>query len=173
MQTQAKIVEITERYPAEKRFSLAIMQDIQRELNYIPPEALPLIKQHVGASEGQLYALATFYKALSLKPKGRHVIKLCDGTACHLRGTPNLISGVKRHLGIDPGDTTEDGEFSLELVNCVGSCALAPVMIIDDTYYSKVTVESLPRILDACRETSGASEHAEQDAEARGGGSHE
>jgi NADH-quinone oxidoreductase subunit E len=169
MQTESKILEITARYPAEKRFSLAIMQDIQRELNYIPPEALPLIKQHVGTSEGQLYALATFYKALSLKPKGRHVIKLCDGTACHLRGTPNLVSGVKRHLGIEPGETTEDGEFSLELVNCVGSCALAPVMIVDETYYSKVTVESLPRILDACRETSRPSEQVEPDAEGSGG----
>jgi NADH-quinone oxidoreductase subunit E len=170
MQIQAKILEITARYPAEKRFSLAIMQDIQRELNYIPPEALPLIKQHVGASEGQLYALATFYKALSLKPKGRHIIKLCDGTACHLRGAPNLISGIKRHLGIDPGDTTADGEFSLELVNCVGSCALAPVMIIDETYYSKVTVESLPRILDACREAADPSEQDEQGRGGPGGG---
>lgn len=143
-----RIKEITHAYPPEKRFALAIMQDIQREFNYIPEDALPLIKERVGTSEGQLYAIATFYKALSLKPKGKHIIKLCDGTACHMRGAPNLVGGVERHLGITAGERTEDGQFSLELVNCVGSCALAPVMLVGETYYSKVTMESLPGILD-------------------------
>jgi NADH-quinone oxidoreductase subunit E len=152
METESRIQEITARYPAERRFSLAIMQDIQRELNYVPPEALPLIREHVGATEGQLYAIATFYKALSLKPKGKHIIKLCDGTACHMRGASNLVGGVQRHLGIGPGERSADGQFSLELVNCVGSCALAPVMIVDETYYSKVTMESLPSILDSYKE---------------------
>lgn len=146
---EAKIKEIAHSYPPEKRFALAIMQDIQREFNYIPQTALPLIKERVGTSEGQLYALATFYKALSLKPKGKHIIKLCDGTACHMRGTPNLVGGIQRHLGIGPDETTEDGQFSLELVNCVGSCALAPVMIVGETYYAQVTMEALPGILDA------------------------
>lgn len=145
---EARIREITQEYPPEKRFALAIMQDIQREFNYIPEDALPLIKERVGTSEGQLYAIATFYKALSLKPKGKHIIKLCDGTACHMRGAPNLVGGVERHLGITAGERTEDGQFSLELVNCVGSCALAPVMLVDSTYYGKVTMESLPGILD-------------------------
>ncbi len=145
---EAKIKEITQSYPSEKRFALAIMQDIQREFNYIPQEAFSLIKERVGTSEGQLFALATFYKALSLSPKGKHIIKLCDGTACHMKGTPNLVGGIRRHLGIGPDESTEDGQFSLELVNCVGSCALAPVMIVDETYYAKVTMEELPRILD-------------------------
>jgi NADH-quinone oxidoreductase subunit E len=152
MEIESRIQEITARYPAERRFSLAIMQDIQRELNYVPPEALPLIREHVGATEGQLYAIATFYKALSLKPKGKYIIKLCDGTACHMRGASNLVGGVQRHLGIGPGERSADGQFSLELVNCVGSCALAPVMIVDETYYSKVTMESLPGILDSYKE---------------------
>lgn len=146
---ETRIQEITHSYPPEQRFALAIMQDIQREFNYIPEDALPLIKERVGTSEGQLYAIATFYKALSLKPKGKHIIKLCDGTACHMRGTPNLVGGIERHLGIGPDESTEDGQFSLELVNCVGSCALAPVMIVDETYYSQVTMEALPGILDA------------------------
>ena len=144
-----KIQEITNCYPPEKSYALAIMQDIQREFHYIPEEAFPLVKERVGTSEGQLYAMATFYKALSLKPKGKHIIKLCDGTACHMRGAVNLVGGIKRHLGIAPDETTEDGQFSLELVNCVGSCALAPVMIVGETYYSKVTMEGLPGILDA------------------------
>lgn len=145
--TNARIKEITQTYPAEKRYALAILQDIQREFNYIPQESLPFVKEHVGSSEAQLYAMATFYKALSLKPKGKHIIKLCDGTACHMRGAPNLVGGIARHLGIGVGERTEDGQFSLELVNCVGSCALAPVLIVDETYYSKVTMESLPGIL--------------------------
>jgi NADH-quinone oxidoreductase subunit E len=149
MENETRIKAIALRYPAEKRYSLAIMQDIQREFNYLPEEAFPLIKEHVGTTEGVLYALATFYKALSLKPKGKHIIKLCDGTACHMRGAPNLVGGIRRHLGIGPGERTEDGQFSLELVNCVGSCALAPVMVVDETYYSKVTMEGLPGILDA------------------------
>jgi len=146
---EESIKRIIDSYPAEKSFALAIMQDIQRELHYIPREAMPLIKAHVGTSLGDLFALATFYKALSLKPMGKHIIKLCDGTACHMRGAQNLVGGVKRHLGISAGERTEDGQFSLELVNCVGSCALAPVIIIDETYYSRVTLEALPQILDA------------------------
>ena len=147
-----KIKEIINQYPTEKRFALAIMQDIQREFHYVPEDALPLIKEHMGTSEGQLYALATFYKALSLKPKGKHIIRLCDGTACHMRGSSNLVGGIRRHLGIEPGERTADGQFSLELVNCVGSCALAPVMIVDETYYSKVTMEGIGNILDAYKQ---------------------
>ena len=111
---------------------------------------------YLGCPLSSLYAMATFYKALSLKPKGRHIIKLCDGTACHIRGASNLAGGVERLLGIGPGETTSDGAFSLELVNCLGSCALAPVMVVDDTYYGKVTLEKLPQILDKYRE--GAAE---------------
>ena len=98
-----------------------------------------------------LYSMATFYKALSLKPKGEHIIKLCDGTACHIRGSSSLKDGITRLLGIDDGETTPDGLFSLELVNCLGSCALAPVVVIDDTYYGKMTVEKLPGLLDTYR----------------------
>ena len=103
-----------------------------------------------------LYAMATFYKALSLKPKGRHIIKLCDGTACHIRGSANLLSGIERLLGIQAGETSADGQFSLELVNCLGSCALAPVMVVDDTYYGKVTMERQPEILAQYREEGQA-----------------
>jgi NADH-quinone oxidoreductase subunit E len=150
--TEEKIREITLKYPAEKRYSLAILQDIQKEFKYIPEEAIPLVKGHVGTTEGQLYALATFYKALSLTPKGTHIIKVCDGTACHMRGANNLVGEIGRILGVAPGERTEDGLFSLELVNCVGSCALAPVVVIDETYYGKVTMEELPRIFDNYRE---------------------
>jgi NADH-quinone oxidoreductase subunit E len=152
------IEDITAGYAPDKRFALAIMQDIQQRLNYLPPESLAVISRHIGSSEAQLYALATFYKSLSLKPKGRHIIKLCDGTACHMRGSNSLIIGIKQLLGIDPGETTADGEFSLELVNCVGSCALAPVLLIDDTYFGKMTMERLPGAILEFRAASKVSE---------------
>ena len=149
------IQAILKRYPAEQRHSLAMLQDMQRSFNYIPREGMEALADYLDCPLSSLYAMATFYKALSLKPKGRHIIKLCDGTACHIRGASNLAGGVERLLGIGPGETTSDGAFSLELVNCLGSCALAPVMVVDGTYYGRVTLEKLPKILDQYREVEG------------------
>ena len=146
------IQAILQAYPPEQRFSLAMLQDMQHKFNYIPREGMEALSAYLGCPLSSLYAMATFYKALSLKPKGRHIIKLCDGTACHIRGSTTLLDGVRRLLGIDAGETSEDGLFSLELVNCLGSCALAPVMVVDDTYYGKVTMERLPEILGQYRE---------------------
>ena len=142
-----EIQKLLDHYPAEPRFALAAMQDMQRNYNYIPREGLFALAAHIGRTEAQLYSMATFYKALSLKPKGRHVIKLCDGTACHIRGSVNLAGAIERALGIGPDETTADGMFSLELVNCLGSCALAPVVVIDNVYYGKVSQDQLPSIL--------------------------
>ena len=149
MQTITDILHI---YPAQQRYSLAMLQDMQRHFNYIPREGMEALAEYLDCPLSSLYAMATFYKALSLKPKGRHIIKLCDGTACHIRGSVNLVGGVERLLGIQAGETSADGQFSLELVNCLGSCALAPVMVVDDTYYGKVTMERLPEILGQYRE---------------------
>ena len=146
-----KIDEILHRYPADQHYSLAIMQDMQHEFQYIPREGLETLADYLNVPLSSLYSMATFYKALSLKPKGRHIIKLCDGTACHIRGSSTLLEGVTRVLGIADGETTEDGLFSLELVNCLGSCALAPVMVVDETYYGKMTLEKLPGIIDSYR----------------------
>ncbi|MDR3316230.1 MAG: NAD(P)H-dependent oxidoreductase subunit E [Coriobacteriales bacterium] len=152
--TVQDIEAIARKYPAEKRFALAIMQDVQREFSYLPQPVFEVIHRHIGTPVAHLYALATFYKALSLKPKGQNVIKLCDGTACHMRGASNLSKGIRAALDIEPGESSADGLFSLELVNCVGSCALAPVMVINETYYGKVTMESLPAIIAEHRRAS-------------------
>ena len=149
------IQAILQAYPPEQRFSLAMLQDMQHKFNYIPREGMEALAVYLGCPLSSLYAMATFYKALSLKPKGRHIIKLCDGTACHIRGSTTLLDGVRRLLGIDAGETSQDGLFSLELVNCLGSCALAPVMVVDGTYYGKMTLEKLPKILDQYREVDG------------------
>ncbi len=152
MELQDKVNEIIHNYPAEQRYSLAIMQDMQRQFNYIPREGMEALAEYLGCALSVLYSMATFYKALSLKPKGKHIIKMCDGTACHIRGSMTLKEGVTRALGIDDGETTEDGLFSLELVNCLASCALAPVMVVDDEYYGKMTMEKLPEVINKYRE---------------------
>lgn len=146
-----KIMEILQSYPADQHYSLAIMQDLQHEFQYIPREGLEALAEYLDTPLSSLYSMATFYKALSLKPKGKHIIKLCDGTACHIRGSMTLVEGITRALGIADGETTDDGLFSLELVNCLGSCALAPVMVVDDTYYGKMTMEKLPEVLESYR----------------------
>ena len=95
--------------------------------------------------------MATFYRALSLKPKGKHVIRVCDGTACHIRGAPALLDALKRGLKIQAGETTKDGLFTLETVNCLGACAIAPVMVVDNKYHPKVKPDEIETILASCR----------------------
>ena len=144
----SKIKAIIESYPADRRFALAAMQDMQHAFNYIPEEGIGTLSEYLGCSQAQLFSMATFYKARSLTPKGEHMIKICNGTACHLRGSMNLKTELKRDLGIEPGETTEDGKFSVELVNCLGSCALAPVMVVDGIYHNKLRVEQIPGIIE-------------------------
>ncbi|MCL1805064.1 MAG: NAD(P)H-dependent oxidoreductase subunit E [Clostridiales bacterium] len=145
------IQEILESYPAEQRFSLPAMQDMQRRLGYVPREGLEATSARLGRPLSALYAMASFYKALSLKPKGKYVIRLCDGTACHLKGEPLLLSSLRGELGIGAGETTADGLFSLETVNCLGSCSIAPAMMIGDKYYGKVTPGSLSALIASYR----------------------
>ena len=155
MVSAEEVARIIEAYPADRRFALAAMQDMQNEFNYVPEEGLEMLAEHLGCPIAQLFAMATFYKALSLTPKGKHIIKICNGTACHIRGAMNLVTGVKRELNIDPGETTEDGQFSVEIVNCVGSCALAPVMLVDGVYHNKLRVEQVPGIIESYRAKDG------------------
>jgi len=148
MQAMNEIVlDIVEGYPAERRFSLAAMHDMQRRLGYVPREGLEALARRLDCPLSALYAMATFYRALSLKPKGRFVIRVCDGTACHLKGGPLLLDGLAETLGLSPGETTGDGLFSLETVNCLGSCSIAPAMLVGDRYYGNVTMSSLATIL--------------------------
>ena len=150
------IQEILDSYPAEQQYSLAIMQDMQRRVGYVPREGLEALASRLGRPLATLYAMASFYKALSLKPKGKYVIRICDGTACHLKGGTLLLDSLASTLGLYPGETTGDGLFSLETVGCLGSCSIAPAMMIAGKYYGKVTMESLSGILLSHRE--GAAE---------------
>ena len=148
MENEKKMKEIIFRYSAEKRFSLAIMQDIQREFNYIPREAMETITEYLSIPLSKLYGMATFYKALSLNPKGKYVIKVCDGTACHIRSSMVIVSEMEKLLGIEVGGITPDGLFSIETVNCLGACALAPAMVINGEYYGKLTAQDIVGIID-------------------------
>ncbi|MGN1003082.1 MAG: NADH-quinone oxidoreductase subunit NuoE [Oscillospiraceae bacterium] len=149
--SKEEILSILHGYPRERRWCLAILQDMQRKFSYIPREGMEALAEYLDCPLSSLYSMATFYKALSLKPKGKHIIKVCDGTACHIRGSANLVEGIRRALGIGPGDVTGDGLFSLEVVNCLGACAMAPVMLIDETVYGRVTPEKLPGIFETYR----------------------
>jgi NADH-quinone oxidoreductase subunit E len=134
-------------YPNDRRYALAILQDMQRAFHYIPREGLKAAAEYLGCGLSELYSMATFYKALSLTPKGKHIIKVCDGTACHIRGSVTLLDALRRRLGVEPGETTKDGLFTLETVNCLGACAIAPVMLVGEEYYGSLTIEKLDTVL--------------------------
>jgi len=138
---------ILEGYPAESRFLISLLQDVQANYNYISEDNLTLVCDHVGVPLTQAWSVATFYKAFSLEPRGEHEIKVCNGTACHLKGGQRLVDNLIRKLGIAPGETTKDLKVSLETVNCLGACALAPVAVVDDAYHPKATSNKLNNIL--------------------------
>ncbi|MFT5872700.1 MAG: NADH:ubiquinone oxidoreductase subunit E [Clostridium sp.] len=138
---------ILNKHPKEKRYSLAILQDIQKEYRYIPREALHKVSIYLNIPLSKLYSMSTFYKSLSLVPKGENIITVCDGTACHVRGSSTVLEQIEKYLKIMPGETTDNGKFSLQIVNCLGACAIAPVMVINDKYYGKVTPKMIVEIL--------------------------
>ncbi|MBL3593635.1 MAG: NAD(P)H-dependent oxidoreductase subunit E [Synergistaceae bacterium] len=128
---------ILEVYDREERFLLPILQDIQERFRHLPREALTETARYLAVPESRVFAVATFYKAFSFTPKGRKPIKVCMGTACHLRGASTLLEELERELDLSVGKTTSDGQFSLETVNCLGACALAPVFTVEDRVYGK------------------------------------
>ena len=134
---------------------MEVLQDIQATYHYLPEEALCRISETMGVPLIEVFRLANFYKAFSLKPRGRHLITVCMGTACHVRDSPRFLDEVRRRLRVEPGGTTEDGEFTLETVNCLGACALAPVVIMDGKYYEHMTPAKLGSLLGAVRAQEG------------------
>ncbi|KZL93828.1 NADH-quinone oxidoreductase subunit NuoE [Clostridium magnum] len=143
--------EVIEQHPREERYTLAILQDIQRKYKYIPREALETLAEYLNTPVSRLYGMATFYKALSLTPKGKNIITVCDGTACHVAGSMIVLDELEKNLGIKAGQTTEDLKFSINTVNCIGCCAIAPVMMINERYYGNLTPKMVKEILDEYR----------------------
>ncbi len=128
---------IIDRYERSEESLLAILQDFQREFHYVPEDGIRRLSEVMEVPESKIYAMGTFYKALSLTPRGRHTIKVCTGTACHLKGAPQILETLERELNVKRNGTTADGEFTLECVNCVGACAMAPLTLIDEEYHGQ------------------------------------
>jgi NADH:ubiquinone oxidoreductase subunit E len=126
---------------------IPVLQDINGKYNYLPELALKYISEKLEIPIHRVYHVATFYKSFSLKPRGRHIIKVCLGTACHVRGTEKVVDELKRVLKVEPGETTEDGEYTLETVNCLGACALGPVMVLDDEYHGQMSSSKVKKIM--------------------------
>lgn len=131
---------------------LSILQDIQAECGYLPEEKLIETAETLDVPLIDVYGIATFYKSFSLTPRGRHQVKVCLGTACHVRGASRIVEEVGRKLGIGPGETSEDGGFSLETVMCLGCCAIGPVVVVDGKYHGQVTPTKVESILGTIRE---------------------
>jgi NADH-quinone oxidoreductase subunit E len=126
---------------------IQVLQDVQDRYRWLPPDALEHVAEALGVPLVQVYGVATFYKAFSLKPQGRHVCTVCLGTACHVRGGEAILEQFERTLGISAGQTTPDGAFKLERVNCLGACALAPLAVVDGRYHGRMTEAKVEDLL--------------------------
>lgn len=131
---------------------IPILQKTQDVYGYLPADALMKISEATGVPLSSVYGVVTFYAQFSLVPKGKHTVRVCRGTACHVRGGKSVLTTAKRVLGVGDGETTEDMQFTLETVACLGACALAPVAVTDGTYYGKVTARRMEQIIDRTRD---------------------
>lgn len=136
-----KIDKIIDRNRGDKTALIAVLQDIQREFNYIPPEAITATAGALDVPLSKVYSVATFYSAFSLIPRGEKVIRVCQGTACHIKGADLIQEQIEIGLGIKPGETTGDMKYSLEVVNCVGVCAMAPAVLVNEKIHGNVRSE--------------------------------
>jgi NADH-quinone oxidoreductase subunit E len=126
---------------------IAALEEIQQRYRYLPPEALILASERLGVPLSQAYSVATFYNAFSLTPKGKHCLHVCMGTACHVRGSPQVLDRLESKLGIESGETTHNHVFTLETVNCLGACALGPIVVTDGEYSGQMTTQKVDNLL--------------------------
>ncbi len=130
-----------------QRDLIPILHHLQAELGHVPPPAIPAIARHLRVSEAEVFGVLTFYKAFALEPKGRHVVTVCLGTACHVRGGVRIVEEFEKRLGVPAGKTTPDGEFTLETVNCLGCCAIGPVVAVNGHYHAHVAPKEVDGIV--------------------------
>jgi NADH-quinone oxidoreductase subunit E len=146
-QIKRSVERIVTKYEHDRGMLVSILQDVQAEYNYLPRQALEQVSRSLDVALSQVYSVGTFFKAFSLKPRGRHLINVCLGTACHVRGAVRILETVERELGIKQGETTADLKYTLERVNCVGACALGPIVIIDGEYSGGMKIEKVKPLL--------------------------
>ena len=142
-----KINEICDRYVNEATPLMMILSDIQKEYGYIPLEVQQIVSEKTGISVAEIYGVVTFYSFFSLKPKGKYVIGCCLGTACYVKGAQNIVDKFSDILGIRPGETTEDGLFTLDALRCIGACAISPAIKVNGKVYPKVSVDAVANIV--------------------------
>jgi NADH-quinone oxidoreductase subunit E len=143
-----KTKEIVAPWKGKQGGLIPILQEVQREFGYLPEDALLTISRELKMPKAEIYGVATFYAQFHLKPRGRHIIRVCRGTACHVRGSLQILEKIKQTLGIDENETTEDLRFTLEPVACLGACGLAPVMMVDEDTHGRMTPDKIQSILD-------------------------
>ena len=151
-----KINEICDRYIGEKTPLMMILSDIQNEYGYIPLEVQQLVSKKTGISVAEIYGVVTFYSFFSLEPKGKYVIGCCLGTACYVKGAQQIMDKFCEILKVKPGQTTEDGLFTIDALRCIGACGIAPAVTINGKVYPKVTVDAVPKIVEEYRAMGGA-----------------
>ncbi|KRN49561.1 MULTISPECIES: NAD(P)H-dependent oxidoreductase subunit E [Kandleria] len=151
VQAVQKIKDICERYKDEKTPLMMILHDIQHEYGYIPLEVQEIVSQETGITVAEIYGVVTFYSFFSLKPKGKYVIGCCLGTACYVKGAQQVIDKFQEILHIAPGETSEDGLFTLDALRCIGACGIAPAVSINGTVYPKMEVSQVPKIIEQYR----------------------
>lgn len=149
-----KIEQIIADYNSDKESLLMIMQDISDIYHYVPPQVIPLLAAKLGVRESLIYSVATFYKTISLEPRGKYIVHVCTGTACHVRGAEKVMDALKSELAIKEGGTTADGSFTLEGVRCIGCCASGPVMTVNKETHGGLDRSSALKIIDNYRSSS-------------------
>jgi NADH-quinone oxidoreductase subunit E len=143
----SQVMEILRRHPAQKANLIPALQDIQDHFGFLPEHAIDQLSAHKGTSVNEIYGVATFYTQFRFNPPGEHTVRVCQGTACHVRLGQYVLDEIEKQLGIKAGQTTADGKFDLERVACLGCCALAPVMMIDDKVHARIRVKEIGSIL--------------------------
>ncbi len=151
-----QINEICDRYKDETTPLMMILSDIQKEYGYIPLEVQEIVSQRTGISVAEIYGVVTFYSFFSLKPKGKNVVGCCLGTACYVKGAQQVIDKFSEILGIRPGETSEDGLFTLDALRCIGACGIAPAVQINGTVYPKMSVDKVPALIEQYRNGGNA-----------------
>ncbi len=150
--SQDRIDEILDEHPKKPRSLIPLLQSSQEEFGYLPRVVVREIADYLDMTETQVYGVATFYSQFRFEPLGDHVIRTCHGTACHVKGAEGITEAIEQELGIETGETTEDGKFTLERVACLGCCSLAPVIMIDDEVYGNLTREKAKNVLKKVRD---------------------
>jgi len=146
-----KINAIIDRYSASPEALLMIMQDISDIYNYVPPEVIPLLVEKIGVKESLIYSVATFYKTISLEPRGKYIVNVCTGTACHVRGANRVMDALAEKLKIREGETSDDLLFTLEAVRCVGCCASGPVITVNQETHGGLNRASAVKVIEGCK----------------------